>query len=109
MARIGTGSDSRRKQTMNRHLSSRSLFQGFADNIALDYEEIISEAFEQLHQKLSEEVANITRDLHATVTVEGEISEAGENPECTERVKRGVETCQRALASAQTIVLGLGE
>ncbi|GLA84422.1 hypothetical protein AtubIFM56815_008635 [Aspergillus tubingensis] len=108
MEQRGTGSDSRRKQTMNRHLSSRSLFQGFADNIALDYEEMIDEAFEQLNQKLSEEVANITRDLHATVTVEGEISEAGEHPECTERVKRGVETCQRALASAQTIVLGLG-
>ncbi|OJI89614.1 hypothetical protein ASPTUDRAFT_132870 [Aspergillus tubingensis CBS 134.48] len=107
MEQRGTGSDSRRKQTMNRHLSSRSLFQDFADNIALDYEELIDGAFEELNQKLSEEVANITRDLHATVTVEGEISEAGENPECTERVKRGVETCQRALANAQTIVLGL--
>lgn len=107
MARIGTGSDSRRKQTMNRHLSSRSLFQDFADNITLDYEEMIDEAFEQLNERLSEEVAHITRDLHATVTVEGEISEAGENPECTEGVKRRVETCQRALANAQTIVQGL--
>ncbi|PYH72821.1 uncharacterized protein BO88DRAFT_358796 [Aspergillus vadensis CBS 113365] len=107
MQQSGTGSDSRRKQTMNRHLSSRSLFQDFADNIALDYEEMIDEAFEQLNQKLSEEVATITRDLHATVTVEGEISEAGQHPECTEGVKRGVETCQTALANAQTIVLGL--
>ncbi|GFN11068.1 uncharacterized protein AtWU_00864 [Aspergillus tubingensis] len=107
MEQRGTGSDSRRKQTMNRHLSSRSLFQDFADNITLDYEEMIDEAFEQLNQRLSEEVAHITRDLHATVTVEGEISEAGENPECTEGVKRRVETCQRALANAQATVQGL--
>ncbi|GLB21784.1 hypothetical protein AtubIFM61612_002334 [Aspergillus tubingensis] len=105
----GTGSDSRRKQTMNRHLSSRGLFQGFADNIALDFETMTDGAFGQLNHELCEEVDNITRDLHATVTVEGEISEAGENPECTERVKRGVETCQRGLANAQTIVLGLRE
>lgn len=94
---------------MNRHLSSRGLFQGFADNIALDFETMTDGAFGQLNHELCEEVDNITRDLHATVTVEGEISEAGENPECTERVKRGVETCQRGLANAQTIVLGLRE
>ena len=92
---------------MNRHLSSRGLFQGFSDNIARDYEAMIDGEFEQLNHKICEEVANITRDLHATVTVEGETSEAGRNPECTERVKRGVETCQRALANAQTIVQGL--
>ncbi|KAI2927158.1 hypothetical protein CBS147321_11250 [Aspergillus niger] len=109
MQQSGTGSDSRRKQTMNRHLSSSGLFQEFADNIALDYGTMIDRAFGQLDNKLREEVSNITRDLRATVTVEGEISEAGEHPEYTEGVKRGVEACQRTLANAQTIVLEMGE
>ncbi|GLA14395.1 hypothetical protein AnigIFM62618_000774 [Aspergillus niger] len=109
MQQSGTGSDLRRKQTMNRHLSSPGLFQEFADNIALDYGTMIGRAFEGLDNKLREEVSNITRDLRATVTVEGEIPEAGEHPEYTEGVKRGVEACQRILANAQTIVLEMGE
>ncbi|GKZ47440.1 hypothetical protein AbraIFM66951_010806 [Aspergillus brasiliensis] len=105
----GTGSDSRRKQTMNRHLSSPDLFQRFAEDIAVDYGTIIDRMFDLLNHKLRDEVASISRDLHATITVEGETSEAGEHPDIAEGVKRGVDACQRTLVNAQTIVLQLSE
>ncbi|GIJ92098.1 hypothetical protein Asppvi_011073 [Aspergillus pseudoviridinutans] len=84
----GTGSDARRKQTMNRHLSSSALFLQFSNALTGDYRELIERTFDQLDQKLREEIANITRDLRASLTVEGQTSEAGQDPQHTEELKR---------------------
>ncbi|KAL4772902.1 hypothetical protein BDW60DRAFT_186096 [Aspergillus nidulans var. acristatus] len=100
----GTGSDARRKQTMNRHLTSAIFFTNFANSITTDYDELMERTFNSLHQKLQDEIENLTRDLHAAVTVEGDVSEAGENPEHTREVQRRVQLIQEALSQAQRIV-----
>jgi hypothetical protein len=101
---VGTGSDSRRKQTMNRHLSSSPLFLELANRLTGDYRELIERTFNQLDRKLREELSNITRDLRASVTVEGETSEAGQDPRHAEELKRRVGVIQDALVHAQRIV-----
>ncbi|PKX96933.1 uncharacterized protein P174DRAFT_365391 [Aspergillus novofumigatus IBT 16806] len=100
----GTGSDARRKQTMNRHLTSSPLFLELANRLTGDYRELIESTFNQLDQKLREELSNITRDLRASVTVEGEISEAGQDPRHAEELKQRVGVIQDALVHAQRIV-----
>lgn len=100
----GTGSDSIRKQTMNRHLSSPNLFLDLANRLTGDYRELIERTFSQLDQKLREELSSITRDLRASVTVEGETSEAGQDPRHAEELKRRVGVIQDALAHAQRAV-----
>ncbi|KAL4811959.1 hypothetical protein BDW67DRAFT_136200 [Aspergillus spinulosporus] len=100
----GTGSDARRKQTMNRHLTSSLLFTNFANSITTDYDELMERTFNSLHQKLQDEIDNLTRDLHAAVTVEGDVSEAGEDPEHTREVQRRVQLIQEALGQAQRVV-----
>ncbi|PWY94991.1 hypothetical protein BO94DRAFT_456160 [Aspergillus sclerotioniger CBS 115572] len=107
MQEYGTGSDSRRKQTMHRNLKSPDIFINFARNIAADFNTTIDETFNQLDQKLYNEIANITRDLGAAVTVEGEVSEAGQHPANAEQIKRDVEACQRILGDAKKVVLEL--
>ncbi|KAL4734477.1 hypothetical protein BDV11DRAFT_212732 [Aspergillus similis] len=100
----GTGSDARRKQTMNRHLTSAPLFTNFANSITADYNQLMERTFDPLHQILCNEVDNLTRDLHAAITVEGDVSEAGEDPEHTQEVRRRVELIQEALGQAQRVV-----
>ncbi|KAL2829504.1 hypothetical protein BDW59DRAFT_142167 [Aspergillus cavernicola] len=104
----GTGSDSRRKQTMNRHLTSSPLFATFSNKITADYGELIERTFNLLDQKLRGEVGNITRDLRASVTVEGDVSEAGQDPGHTEEVKRRVGVIEEALGQAQRVVTEVG-
>ncbi|KAL5050864.1 hypothetical protein BDW71DRAFT_107560 [Aspergillus fruticulosus] len=104
----GTGSDARRKQTMNRHLTSSSLFTSFARSINADYGELIERTFNPLHQKLRDEIDNLTRDLRAAVTVEGDVSEAGEDPRHTQEVQRRVELIQETLGQAQRVVREVG-
>ncbi|PYH87881.1 hypothetical protein BO71DRAFT_424076 [Aspergillus ellipticus CBS 707.79] len=105
----GTGSDARRKQAMNRHLSSSRLFMDFAGVIEGDYKALIEETFGALDTKLREEIANVTRDLRAAVTVEGEVPEAGQNRRHTEELKRGLERLKTRLAEAQTTLRELGQ
>jgi hypothetical protein len=89
---------------MNRHLTSAIFFTNFANSITTDYDELMERTFNSLHQKLQDEIENLTRDLHAAVTVEGDVSEAGENPEHTREVQRRVQLIQEALSQAQRIV-----
>ncbi|RAK74660.1 uncharacterized protein BO72DRAFT_488077 [Aspergillus fijiensis CBS 313.89] len=105
----GTGSDSRRKGTMNRSLSSPTLFMQFASNIAEDYHRILNQTFDELDQRLRDEIANITRDLRASVTVEGEVSEAGQNLRHADKVKEKVEEIRIVLDHAQMTARELAE
>ncbi|RAH84267.1 hypothetical protein BO86DRAFT_397134 [Aspergillus japonicus CBS 114.51] len=105
----GTGSDSRRKGTMNHFLSSPTLFMQFASNIDRDYRQVLDDTFGQLDHRLRDEVANITRDLRASVTVEGEVSEAGQNLQHAGQVKEKVEEIRIVLDHAQLIVRELAE
>jgi hypothetical protein len=89
---------------MNRHLSSPNLFLDLANRLTGDYRELIERTFSQLDQKLREELSSITRDLRASVTVEGETSEAGQDPRHAEELKRRVGVIQDALAHAQRAV-----
>ncbi|KAL4923819.1 uncharacterized protein BDV17DRAFT_276077 [Aspergillus undulatus] len=104
----GAGSDARRKQTMNRHLTSSPLFANFANSITADYGKLMEGTFNSLHQKLRDEIDNLTRDLRAAVTVEGDVSEAGEDPEHTQEVQRRVELIQEALGQAHRVVREVG-
>jgi hypothetical protein len=89
---------------MNRHLSSSPLFLELANRLTGDYRELVERTFNQLDRKLREELSNITRDLRASVTVEGETSEAGQDPRHAEELKRRVGVIQDALVHAQRIV-----
>lgn len=73
----------------------------FASNIAEDYHRILNQAFDELDQRLRDEIANITRDLRASVTVEGEVSEAGQNLRHANKVKEKVEEIRIVLDHAQ--------
>ncbi|PYI32270.1 hypothetical protein BP00DRAFT_445723 [Aspergillus indologenus CBS 114.80] len=105
----GTGSDSRRKRTMNHFLSSPRLFMQFASNIDKDYRQILDKTFGQLDERLRDEVANITRDLRASVTVKGEVSEAGQNLPHADQTKEKVEDIRIVLDHAQMTVRELAE
>ncbi|KAL6231006.1 hypothetical protein BDW75DRAFT_233955 [Aspergillus navahoensis] len=89
----GAGSDSRRKQTMNRHLTSPPF----------------ERTLNHLDQKLRDEIANITQDLRASVTVERDESEAGRDSKHAEELKQKVEILQGILAHACRIVGDVGQ
>ncbi|KAL4870412.1 hypothetical protein BDV12DRAFT_207717 [Aspergillus spectabilis] len=105
----GTGSDSKRKQTMNQHLSSSPLFNEFATNITGDFQGLVERTFNRLDQKLHDEIANVTQDLRASVSVGREDSEAGRDPIYAEELKQKVEITQAALDHAWTIVREVGQ
>lgn len=90
---------------MNRHLTSSPLFKDFATNITADYQDLTERTLNRLDLKLRDEVANVTQDLRASVTVERDESEAGEDPRHAEELKQKVESIQGALAHARRMVM----
>ncbi|KAL2864222.1 uncharacterized protein BJX67DRAFT_374065 [Aspergillus lucknowensis] len=104
----GTGSDSRRKQTMNQRLTSSPLFNDFAAKIEGDYKDVLERCLNPLMQKLRDEVANVIHDMRTSVTVEGDQSEAGQNPRLAEELNRTVEVIQVALSNACRVIREVG-
>ncbi|KAL2813782.1 hypothetical protein BDW59DRAFT_178151 [Aspergillus cavernicola] len=100
----GSGSDAGRKQAMNRHLSSTALSVDFAIKIATDYRGFMARTFNELQEKLNDEIANVTRDLRASMSTEGDASEAGQNPRLGDDVRRRVEALREVLECAQDVV-----
>lgn len=104
----GSGSDSRRKQTMNQHLKSSSLFNEFATDISGDFHGLVKRVLDRLDQTVRDEIANVTQDLRASVAVERDESEAGRDPRYAEELKQKVEMIQGTLAHARCIVEEVG-
>ena len=104
----GSGSDSRRKQTMNQHLKSSSLFNEFATDISGDFHGLVKRVLDRLDQTVRDEIANVTPDLRASVAVERDESEAGRDPRYAEELKQKVEMIQGTLAHARCIVEEVG-
>ncbi|KAI9042030.1 uncharacterized protein KD926_006154 [Aspergillus affinis] len=100
----GTGSDFRRKQIMDRHLSSSPLFRDFATSIAGDFQGLVEGIFTRLDQNLRDEFSNLTQDLRVSVTVERDESEAGRDPRHADELRQKVERIQTTLAHACQIV-----
>ncbi|KAL3473665.1 hypothetical protein BJX99DRAFT_248747 [Aspergillus californicus] len=105
----GTGSDSKRKQTMNRHLTSSPLFNEFAASIAGNFRGLVEKTLDRLDQKLRGEIANVSQDLRASVTVEKDESEAERDPRHADELKQKVEIAQGTLANACRIVREVGQ
>ncbi|KAL3441007.1 hypothetical protein BJX65DRAFT_289514 [Aspergillus insuetus] len=100
----GTGSDFKRKQTMNRHLTSESLFKEFATKISGDFQSLVERAANRLDQELREEIANINQDLRASIPVEREDSEGWRDHKYAEELRQKVEIIKGTLDHARTIL-----
>ncbi|KAJ0426006.1 hypothetical protein BJY00DRAFT_272728 [Aspergillus carlsbadensis] len=103
----GTGSDSRRKRIMDRHIRTSQIFVQFANNIKAAYTDIMGTVFSDLRQRLGEEVQNITQNLGAAVTDEGEIPETEQAPELVMRVRAAIPVLEVRINEAQSILRGL--
>ncbi|KAL2786690.1 hypothetical protein BJX66DRAFT_328406 [Aspergillus keveii] len=100
----GDGSDLRRKQTMNQHLKSSTLFKEFATKISDDFRNLVKRAINRLDQELREEIAKISQDLRASVAGEREEPEAGRDPRYAEELRRKVGIIRGTLDHAWTIL-----
>ncbi|KAL2828351.1 hypothetical protein BJY01DRAFT_228475 [Aspergillus pseudoustus] len=100
----GTGSDLRRKQTMNRHLTSSTLFREFAKNISGEFQSLVERAVNRLDQELREEIANVSQDLRASTTIEREESEGWRDHRYAEELRQKVEVIKGTLDHAWTLL-----
>lgn len=98
----GSGVDRRRKQAMYDHLSGSNMFNDYSSKIKADYRGMAQRVFNSLDQSIQVEVGNITRDLRASIVVEGEVTEADRSPALTERLRDRVIGLQDYLIDAQT-------
>lgn len=94
---------------MNRHLTSSPLFKNFATNITADYQDLTERTLNQLDLKLRNEIANVTQDLRASVTLEGDRSEAQEDPRYAEELKQKVGSIQGVLTHARGVLRVVGQ
>ncbi|KAL4906823.1 hypothetical protein BDW74DRAFT_176430 [Aspergillus multicolor] len=96
-AESGGGSDARRKAHMDQHVRYSQLFPQLSRRIQTDYMDMADSAFTELRRKVAEEVRNMTRNLGAAIAVEGEVTEAGREPELAQRVRAAVTELQTCL------------
>ncbi|KAL4991483.1 hypothetical protein BDW68DRAFT_142463 [Aspergillus falconensis] len=103
-AESGGGSDARRKDHMDEHVRHSRIFSKLSQSIQADYMAMTDAVFTELRRKIAEEVQNITRDLGGIIAVEGEVTEAGREPELAQRVRAGVAGLQGRLIEAHLII-----
>lgn len=80
------------------------MFKDYSSKIRADYCGMTQSIFDSLEQSIQVEVGNITRDLRASIIVEGEVTEADRSPALTERLRDRVIGLQDYLLDAQTAV-----
>ncbi|PWY79246.1 hypothetical protein BO70DRAFT_57351 [Aspergillus heteromorphus CBS 117.55] len=97
----GPGCDARRKRAMYQHLTSPHLFAEFSSRLTSDYHNLTEQIFIPLQQRLRDEVGCVVRDLRTSVTVEGEVTEAGQDRLFTRELQQRLVRIQEALTSAQ--------
>ncbi|KAF9893535.1 hypothetical protein FE257_010847 [Aspergillus nanangensis] len=105
----GTGSDIKRKQAMREHLSSTRFLTEYAAKIGTNHSQMMERVFQNLVQKVQEEVANITRDLRASVNAEGERTEAGRNPAFARGLRKNIGRVQDTVARARRALRQAGQ
>ncbi|KAL4912376.1 hypothetical protein BDW62DRAFT_215060 [Aspergillus aurantiobrunneus] len=108
-AESGRGSDARRKGYMDQHVRYSEIFPRLSNSVQADYMGMLDDVFTDLGQKLDGEVRDISRDLGLVIPDEGEVSEAGREPELAQRVRAGVSDLQPRLNEAHLILDRLHE
>ncbi|KAJ5650938.1 uncharacterized protein N7484_004661 [Penicillium longicatenatum] len=100
----GTGSDRRRKNIMNDHLTHSMLFANLSNVAGREYIEALDKCFNELQRKVTEEVECLVRDLNAVIAVEGRLSEAEKATTVAEALRCRFQATEDILERAQTIV-----
>ncbi|KAJ5950769.1 uncharacterized protein N7479_009182 [Penicillium vulpinum] len=100
----GTGSDLRRKNLMNDHLTHSRLFVKFSNLAHSEYTEVVTDCFNDLETSISEQIESMVRDFHAVVTVEGQVSEAEQAPELAHGLRSRFARTEEILQSTQDVL-----
>ena len=101
---LGKGSHAKRKQAMQRHLQHSHVFQLYVTSLRDEHRDKMTNIFSSLEKNIQEQAEKIIRDLRASVTVEGEWTEADQVPEFVERLSRRLGTLRECLQRTERII-----
>lgn len=104
VAGAGGGSDARRKNHMDEHVRYSRIFPRLSQSIQADYNAMTDSAFTELRRKIADDVQNISRDLGGIIAVDGEVTEAGREPELAQRVRSAIMELSDRLNEAHTVL-----
>ncbi|KAL3436714.1 hypothetical protein BDV09DRAFT_202801 [Aspergillus tetrazonus] len=103
-AESGGGSDARRKNHMDEHVRHSRIFPRLSQSIQADYKAMTDSAFTELRRKIADDVQNISRDLGGIIAVDGEVTEAGREPDLAQRVRSAIMELGDRLNEAHTVL-----
>lgn len=105
----GRGSDFRRKSHMAYHLEYSGMFTDFYMFAREDYQVLVDEVSDEIHERAGKHMKAISRDMRAVVVEEGEISEAERFRSLAGRTREDVLGVQDVLCVARRVVAELGD
>ncbi|CAI7614861.1 unnamed protein product [Penicillium glandicola] len=100
----GTGSDRRRKNIMNDHLTHSRLFAQLSRLAHNEYTDVVTNCFNNLQESITEQIESMVRDFHAVVAVEGQISEAEQAPALADALRSRFGRTEEILERTQGVV-----
>jgi hypothetical protein len=104
VAGTGGGSDARRKNRMDEHVRDSRIFPTLSQSIQADYTAMTDSVFTELRRRIADDIQNIARDLRGIIVVDGEVTEAGREPELAQRVRYAVTELQDRLNEAHIVL-----
>lgn len=104
---LGTGSHAKRKQAMQRHLQYSYVFKQYFTNLRDEHYSMMTGIFSSLEKAIQKQAEKIIQDLRASVTVEGELTEADQVPEFVERLSHRLGTLRECLQRTEGIIAQL--
>lgn len=89
---------------MNDHLTHSMLFAKLSNVAGREYTEALNECFDELQEKVAEEVTRMTRDFKAVIAAEGQISEAEKAPAVADVLRSRFEGTEEILQRVNGIL-----
>jgi phage regulator Rha-like protein len=92
---------------MNDHLTHSMLFANLSNVAGREYIEALTKCFDELQERVTEEVRSMTRDFNAVIAAEGQISEAEKAPAVADALRSRFEGTEEILQRVNVILGGL--
>jgi hypothetical protein len=89
---------------MDEHVRDSRIFPTLSQSIQADYTAMTDSVFTELRRRIADDIQNIARDLRGIIVVDGEVTEAGREPELAQRVRYAVTELQDRLNEAHIVL-----
>lgn len=94
---------------MNDHLTHSRLFAELSNLARSEYTNVVTDCFNALRERVSEQIESMVRDFHAVVTVEGQVSEAEQVPALADALRARFGRTEEILQSTRVVVRELNQ